>query len=152
MLVSAQNRPMDQPETRDTDLTPLLAPRSVALVGATDHPTSFGGRVFRQMSNFGFKGPIYPVNPRLANIDQYQCYPGVKDLPQTPDHVGIIISTARVFDILEECAQIGVRFATVFSGGFAETGTPEGRRSKGCAPRPATSAWFATAGDWGRST
>jgi acetyltransferase len=127
MLVSAKNRPMDQPETRDTDLTPLLAPRSVALVGATDHPTSFGGRVFRQMSNFGFKGPIYPVNPRLANIDQYQCYPGVKDLPQTPDHVGIIISTARVFDILEECAQIGVRFATVFSGGFAETGTPEGR-------------------------
>jgi acyl-CoA synthetase (NDP forming) len=127
MLASAQGTPMDHPKTRDTDLSPLLAPRTVALVGATDHPTSFGGRVFRQMTNFGFKGKIYPVNPRLANIDQYACYPSVKNLPETPDHVGIIISTARVFDILEECAQIGVRFATVFSGGFSETGTAEGR-------------------------
>lgn len=118
---------MDYSVTSDTDLTPLLAPRSVALVGATDHPTSFGGRVFRQMTNFGFKGKIYPVNPRLSKIDQYACYSSVKNLPETPDHVGIIISTARVFDILEECAEIGVRFATVFSGGFSETGTTEGR-------------------------
>jgi acetate---CoA ligase (ADP-forming) len=110
-----------------TDLTRLFAPRSAALVGATDHPTSFGGRVFQQMSNFGFPGKIYPVNPRLAEINGLKCYPSVKDLPEKPDHVGIIVSTQRVFDVLTDCAEIGVPFATVYSGGFAETGTAEGR-------------------------
>lgn len=109
------------------DISPLMAPRSVALVGATDHPTSFGGRVFQQMSGFGFAGKIYPVNPRLKEINGLKCYPGVKDLPETPDHVGIVVASERVFDVLEDCAAIGVRFATVFSGGFAESGTQEGR-------------------------
>ena len=104
-----------------------MAPRSVALVGATDHPTSFGGRVFQQMTGFGFGGKIYPVNPRLKEINGLACYPGVKDLPETPDHVGLVVSSERVFDVLADCASIGVRFVTVFSGGFAETGTEEGR-------------------------
>ncbi len=110
-----------------TDLTRLFAPRSVALVGATDHPTSFGGRVFQQMSNFGFTGRIYPVNPRLKELKGLRCYPGIRDLPEAPDHVGITISVQRVFDVLAECAEIGVPFATVYTAGFAETGTAEGR-------------------------
>ena len=109
------------------DLTRLLAPRSVALVGATDHPTSFGGRVFQQMSNFGYPGTIYPVNPRLAQINGLKCYPGLKDLPETPDHVGIIVSVQRVFEVLADCAAIGVPFATVYTAGFSESGTAEGR-------------------------
>jgi len=113
--------------TPQADLTRLFAPRSVALVGATDHPTSFGGRVFQQMSNFGFAGKIYPVNPRLKELKGLQCYPSVRDLPEAPDHVGITISVQRVFDVLAECAEIGVPFATVYTAGFAETGTPEGR-------------------------
>lgn len=109
-----------------TDLTRLFAPRSAALVGATDHPTSFGGRVFQQMSNFGFSGKIYPVNPRLKEINGLRCYPSLKDLPETPDHVGIIVSVQRVFDVLADCAAIGVPFATVYTAGFSENGTPEG--------------------------
>ena len=109
------------------DMTPLMAPRSVALVGATDHLTSFGGRVYQQMTGFGFPGRIYPVNPRLKDIRGLQCYPGIKDLPETPDHVGIVVAAERVFDVLSDCANIGVKFATVFTGGFAETGTDEGR-------------------------
>jgi acetyltransferase len=104
-----------------------MAPRSVALVGATDHPTSFGGRVFQQMSNFGFPGKIYPVNPRLKEINGLRCYPGLKDLPETPDHVGILVSAQRVFDVLADCAAIGVPFATVYTAGFAESATEEGR-------------------------
>jgi acetyltransferase len=109
------------------DLTLMMAPRSVALVGATDHPSSFGGRVFQQMSNFGYAGKIYPVNPRLKEINGIKCYPSVKDLPETPDHVGLVVSNERAFDVLADCAAIGVRYATVFTGGFAETGTDEGR-------------------------
>ena len=109
------------------DISPLMAPRSVALVGATDHPSSFGGRVFQQMTGFGYGGKIYPVNPRLKEINGLPCYPSLKELPEVPDHVGIVVSTERIFDVLADCAAIGVRFATVFSGGFAETGTDEGR-------------------------
>jgi acetate---CoA ligase (ADP-forming) len=111
----------------ETDLSRLFAPRSVALVGATDHPTSFGGRVFQQMTNFGYAGKIYPVNPRLKEIHGLTCYASVRDLPETPDHVGIIVATERVFDVLADCAAVGVPFVTVYSAGFSETGTPEGR-------------------------
>lgn len=125
-MTAARHGKVSQVET-PPDLTGLIAPRSVALVGATDHPTSFGGRVFRQMTNFGFTGKIYPVNPRLRAIDGHECFPAVRSLPETPDHVGITVSTARVFDVLEECAAIGVKFATVYTGGFAEMGTAEGK-------------------------
>jgi acetate---CoA ligase (ADP-forming) len=111
----------------ETDLARLFAPRSVALVGATDHPSNFGGRVFRAMLKFGYKGKIYPVNPRLQEIYGLACYPGIKDLPETPDHVGIIVATERVFDVLADCAARGVPFATVYTAGFAETATPAGR-------------------------
>ncbi|OGA41994.1 MAG: hypothetical protein A3G24_03130 [Betaproteobacteria bacterium RIFCSPLOWO2_12_FULL_62_13] len=79
------------------------------------------------MTRFGFRGKIYPVNPRLKEIHGLACYPSLKDLPETPDHVGIIVSTERVFDVLDDCAALGVRFVTVFTAGFSETGTQEGR-------------------------
>ena len=87
------------PAALNTDLSGLFAPRSVALVGATDHPSNFGGRVFRAMLNFGYKGKIFPVNPRLKEIYGLACYSSVNDLPETPDHVGIIVATERVFAI-----------------------------------------------------
>src|SRR5262249_62106790 len=111
----------------DADLSRLFAPRSAALVGATDHPTSFGGRVFQQMKGVGYTGKIYPVNPRLNEIHGLPCYPSLQELPETPDHVGIIVSVQRVFDVLADCAAIGAPFATVYTAGFSESGTPEGR-------------------------
>jgi acetate---CoA ligase (ADP-forming) len=110
-----------------TDLTRLFAPRSVALVGASDQGQRFGTRVFRQLLNFGFAGPIYPINPRATELLGRTCYPNLAALPETPDHVGIIVATERVFDVLDECAARGVPFATVYSAGFSETGTAEGR-------------------------
>jgi len=108
-----------------TDLSPMFNPRSVALVGAREG-NRFPGRVMRTMVNFGFSGRFYPVNPKFTEVSGQKCYPSVADLPETPDHVGIIVATDRVFDSLEECHAKGVRFATVFSAGFSETGTPEG--------------------------
>ena len=111
----------------EPDLTRLFAPRSVALIGATDHPTRFGGRVFQTLIAFGYPGRIYPVNPRAEKLLGLPCYPSVAELPETPDHAGIVVATERVFDALETCAARGIPFATVYTAGFSETGTDEGR-------------------------
>src|SRR5262245_40311828 len=111
----------------DIDISRLVAPRSVALVGASDQAERFGTRVFRQLCNFGFSGPIYPINPRATELNGRKCYPNLAALPETPDHVGIVVATERVFDVLEECAARGDPFATVYSGGIAELGPHEGR-------------------------
>ncbi|UCE30364.1 MAG: CoA-binding protein [Burkholderiales bacterium] len=109
------------------DLGQFFAPRSIAVVGATEDQAKFGGRCIRQLIDFGFKGPIYPVNPRRDSIFGWRAYPSVADLPEAPDHVGLVLPAAQVPAALEQCASVGVPFVTVFSSGFAETGSVEGR-------------------------
>ena len=109
------------------DLKRFFAPDSVALVGATDDLTRFAGRVLMRMMNFGYQGKVFPVNPRFKVVRGIRCYPSVRDLPEAPDHVGIVVPAERVMGILEDCAARGARFATIYTGGFAETGTAAGR-------------------------
>ena len=109
------------------DLQRFLAPRRVAFVGATEDLAKFGGRCMRLLVDFGYKGEIYPVNPKRSEIFGLKCYPSLADLPQVPDHVGIVLPSAGVLAALGECVSIGAPFATVFSAGFAETGTEEGK-------------------------
>jgi acetyltransferase len=109
------------------DLHRFLAPRRVAFVGATEDMAKFGGRCMRLLVDFGYKGEIYPVNPKRSEIFGLKCYPSLADLPQAPDHVGIVLPSASVLQALGECVSIGAPFATVFSAGFAETGTEEGK-------------------------
>ncbi len=110
------------------DLARFFAPHSVALLGATDDLTKFGGRCMRQMINFGFTGEIYPINPKRDDVFGRPCFPSIAALPQTPDHIGIVLPAHAVPAALEQCAARGVPFATVFSSGFGETGSAEGRR------------------------
>lgn len=110
------------------DLKRFFGPESVALVGATEDLSRFAGRVLMRMMNFGYQGRVYPVNPRFQQVRGLKCYASVRDLPEASDHVGIVVPANRVMGILEDCAANRARFATIYTGGFAETGTPEGRK------------------------
>ena len=111
------------------DLKKFFNPASVALVGATDDLSRFAGKVLMRMTDFGYKGKIYPVNPRFKGqkVRGFECYGSVRDLPEAPDHVGVVVPAQHVLGILEDCAARGARFVTVYTGGFAESGTAEGK-------------------------
>src|SRR5215467_12603703 len=97
------------------DLGRFFAPRRVAFIGATEDLSKFGGRCVRLLVDFGFKGEIYPVNPKRSEIFGLKCYPSLMDVPEPPDHVGIVLPSNAVSGALEDCVKRGVPFATVFS-------------------------------------
>jgi len=113
-----------------TDLKRFLAPASIALVGASEDMSRFGGRCLKRIIEFGFDGKLYPVNPSYQTLRGLPCFANIAALPETPDHVGIVVPATKVMGVLEECAARGVRDVTLFSGGFAETATPEGREAQ----------------------
>jgi acetate---CoA ligase (ADP-forming) len=109
-----------RPET----LTPLFRPRSIAVIGASRD--SIGGRVLVSLLRGGFEGPVDPVHPREHAVASVRAYPSVLDVPDEVDLAVIAVPARVVPDVVEQCAQKGVRALVVLSAGFAETGA-EGR-------------------------
>src|SRR5215813_7180343 len=105
----------------------LFNPRNIAIIGASDRPQGYAFRVFRNLKRYGFTGPIYPVNPGRTEVWDMACYPDLRSLPQPPDQVLILVPAAKVCQALDDAAQCGARSATIFSSGFEETQTEEGR-------------------------
>jgi len=103
----------------------LFKPRSVAIIGASANPLSIGHIVLRNLTEFGFQGPIYPINPKAAQIRSFRCYKSVLDVPDEIDLVNISIAAKLLPAVIEECGKKGVKFAIVHSAGFKEMG-PEG--------------------------
>ena len=106
-------------------LDALLAPRSVAVVGASSDASRIGGRPIAYMLARGFKGAILPVNPNRATIQGLTAYPSVADLPEAPDAAIVAVPAASVHAELEALGRRGVKAAILFSAGFAETGEQE---------------------------
>ena len=113
-------------DNRDA-LEPLFCPKSVAVVGVSTSETKFGGRFLQALIDFGYRGPIYPVNPKGSEMLGLRMYPGVRDIPEPVDLADIMVPAHLVPQVLEDCLAKGVKAAQVFTSGFAETGEEQGR-------------------------
>ena len=103
-------------------LAPLLAPRSVALVGATEREGALGRLVWRNLKAAAPKGPLFAVNPKHRQILGEPCHARLRDLPQAPELAVFVTPAATIPDLIEEAGEAGVRAAVVLSSGFSEAG------------------------------
>jgi acyl-CoA synthetase (NDP forming) len=103
-------------------LDPLLNPRSIALVGASNNPGRIGGMPLDLLRHFGYAGEVFPINPKYEEVFGYRCYPDVESLPKAPDLVVLAIGKEDVTPMLERCHALGARAAIVYAAGFAEEG------------------------------
>jgi acetate---CoA ligase (ADP-forming) len=101
-------------------LTRLLHPQSIAVIGASTRAGSFGKQVLANMAHYS--GRAYPVNSRYQTINEQTCYASVAELPETPDCAVITAPREAVEEIVLECAKAGVGGAIIFASGYAETG------------------------------
>ena len=105
------------------DLSALLNPRSIAVVGASER-FGAGSLVIENLKTLGYEGKIIPINPRYGSILGYPCYPSLRDVPKAIeiDCAAIVLGVGQVIPVLEEAGKRGVRGAWAFASGFAETG------------------------------
>lgn len=103
-----------------TDLARLLNTpgTSLAIVGATDRPGKYGGIIYRDMKAKGFT--VYGVNPYRDTVDGDQCWPTVKDLPETPTIAVFVIPAKRGMGVIDDCEEAGIENLWVQPGAFSE--------------------------------
>ena len=100
----------------------LIAPKSVAIIGASDDPTRIGGRPIAAMLRAGYEGRILPVNPKRDTVQGLPCYASVDALPEAPEAALIAVPARLVAQTIDALGRKGCRTATLFSAGFAEMG------------------------------
>jgi acyl-CoA synthetase (NDP forming) len=105
-----------------TDLRTLMYPRSIAVVGASDHPDSRGYRVVDSLLAAGYEGKVYPVNRRGGSVLGLPIYPTLADVPGPVDLVTSQVSIAAVPEILEVAPSLGAKGLVIFADGFGDLG------------------------------
>jgi acetyltransferase len=103
-------------------LTPLLEPRSVGIIGASEREGSLGDVLVRNMLNAGFKGKLFAINPKHESVHGVACYKSVEDVPQRLDLVVIAVRAEKAPAIMDSCGRAGVKAAILLSAGFSEAG------------------------------
>ena len=119
----AHDRGSVSPPIAFADISRLVRPHRVAVVGASDRPGSLGYSTYHNVRNNSvISAGAVPVNPRYEAVLGDCCYPRVSDVPGDPIDVAIVLVTAeRVLDVVKDCAASGVRYLVVLSSGFSET-------------------------------
>ena len=107
---------------RRWDLRPLLAPRSIAVVGASESPDSWAPEIYRSLQHMGYEGELYPINPKYDEVWGRPCLDSVLELPRGVDLVVFVVPARVVVGMIDDCGAAGVRGIMVVSSGFAEAG------------------------------
>jgi acetyltransferase len=105
-----------------SSLRTLFSPKSVAVVGATDHPGSVGRTVLENLRKGTFSGRVYPINPKRAEVLGLPCYAKLADIPENIDLAIVVTPAPTVPGLIAECMDAGVRSCVVISAGFKERG------------------------------
>jgi acyl-CoA synthetase (NDP forming) len=101
-------------------LDPLLRPRSVAIVGASNRPDSMGEWALRNLGLGGYRGNVYPVNPAYESLQGHRCFAAISDLPETPDLVIFALGDARIEAALDDVISAGIPAAVIQSTLFVD--------------------------------
>ncbi len=108
----------------------LLAPASVAVVGASRRPGTIGHAVFKNLLAGEFAGPVYPINPTAGAVAGVRAYPHLRDVPDHVDLAIIVVPAEEVLDVVHDCVAKQVRGLVVISAGFAELGVDAARSER----------------------
>jgi len=109
----------------------VFQPKTVAIAGVSTKQTtvpSLSQRYLRAVREYGFKGRVYPLNPKGGEIWGLKIYPNIKDIPEPVDYVISCIPASATPQLIKECAVKGVKVIHFYTSGFSEAGTDEGRR------------------------
>jgi acetate---CoA ligase (ADP-forming) len=104
------------------NLDALFAPKSIAVIGASNREGSVGRAVFTNILLNDYAGTVYPVNPKVRSISGVRAYSSIADLPESVDLAVVVVPAAVVPSVTEQCGEKGVKGLIVISAGFREVG------------------------------
>lgn len=104
------------------DLSPLLNPGNIAVVGASERRGSAGRIVLENLRQLNYQGNVYAVHPERSEVMGFTCYPDLASLPSPVDSVAVLLAAEQVLEVLEAAVSIGAPAAWVLASGFAEAG------------------------------
>jgi acetate---CoA ligase (ADP-forming) len=110
----------DVPDVKD-----LFEPRAVAIIGASHDNSKLGYHVTENIVSGGYRGKVYPINPRGGEICGQQVYKSIEDVDDDIDLVSIVVPAKFVYEAVKSCARKTVKFASIITSGFAEVGNVE---------------------------
>lgn len=111
----------------ELELQPLFYPESIAVIGASQDLRKPNGIPLALLYMFGYKGAVYPVNPKYQTVSGLKCYPSLYEVPGPVDLAIVGVAAAQVMEVLNDCAARGVKAVVIFTSGFAEIG-PQGEK------------------------
>ena len=108
--------------TRPARIAEMLEPKSVAVIGASEDLTKFGGRLFKLLVHHGFEGAIYPINRKRETLLDIPCYTDIGATPTPPDMAVMAVPRDHVKAAVRECAEAGTKAAIIITAKFSDAG------------------------------
>src|SRR3990172_2365348 len=102
------------------ELEAIFRPRSVAVIGASQHAGKIGWEIVHNIIRYGYKGKLFPVNSQAESVHSMKCYPSILAVPDEVDLAIIVVPRALALKVVHECGAKGVRGLVVITAGFKE--------------------------------